>query len=366
MIKINKNYYAVIMAGGVGSRFWPVSRLDHPKQFQDIMGVGQTLLQLTFHRLLSTVLRENILILTNEAYKDIVNEQIPNLEKDQIILEPEMKNTAPCILVAALKIKKKNPDAVMLIAPSDHWIIEKDNFVKDVNRAFKFAAQEEILVTLGINPTFPNTGYGYINFTDKETLINEPDIFKVQKFAEKPTLRNAKKYLQEGNYLWNAGIFIWKASVIVNSFERHDQEIYKVFSKGMKHFNERGEEEFIKEAYPKARNISVDYAILENSDNVYVIPATFDWDDLGTWGALYSKLAMDENKNAVVNSRLMPGDSKSNMIYTHNNKVVVLEGLENYIVVDSGDVLMIVPREKEQEIKELRASAMEKLGDKLG
>ncbi len=366
MTKFNENYFAVIMAGGVGSRFWPVSRMDHPKQFQDIMGVGETLLQLTFNRLSSFIMRENILILTNESYKDIVNEQIPNLEKGQIILEPEMKNTAPCILLAALKIQKKNPDAIMLVAPSDHWIIEKDRFIEDVNKAFKVASQEDILVTLGIKPTFPNTGYGYIQFVEEESLKNEPGIFKVQKFAEKPTLRNAKKYLEEGNYVWNAGIFIWKTSVIIKSFKEHSEEIFKLFNKGLEHLNESSEEKFIRETYPKARNISVDYAILENSENVYVIPAGFDWDDLGTWGALYGKLAKDENNNAVVNSRLMPGRSGSNMIYTHNNKLVVLEGLENYIVIDSGDVLMIVPREKEQEIKELRTSAMEKLGDNLG
>ena len=366
MNKINKNYYAVIMAGGVGSRFWPVSRMNYPKQFQDIMGVGETLLQLTFKRLSTIVVRENILILTNEAYKEIVNEQIPNLVEDQIILEPEMRNTAPCILMAALKINKQNPDAVMLVAPSDHWIIEKDMFLADVIKAFKIAAQEKILVTLGIKPTFPNTGYGYIKYAEEDSLKNAPGIFKVQKFAEKPTLRNAKLYLEEGNYVWNAGIFIWKASVIVDSFKQHSKELFDLFHTGMEFFNEKGEQNFIKETYPKARNISVDYAILENSENVYVIPATFDWDDLGTWGALYSKLAKDDNKNAVVNSKLMPGDSKSNMVYTHNNKVVILEGLENYIVVDSGDVLIIVPREKEQEIKELRASAMEKLGDKLG
>lgn len=366
MNKFNKNYYAVIMAGGVGSRFWPVSRIEHPKQFQDIMGIGETLLQLTFKRLSSIVFRENILILTNESYQEIVNEQIPNLNSDQIIMEPEMKNTAPCILMAALKIKKRNPDALMLVAPSDHWIIEEDMFLEDVNKAYKVAAEEDILVTLGIKPTFPNTGYGYIKFANEDTLNGESNIFKVQKFAEKPTLRNARKYIDEGTYLWNAGIFIWKASVIINSFEQHSSETFDLFHNGIDHFNEKGEENFIKETYPKAKNISVDYAILEKSDNVYVIPATFDWDDLGTWGALYGKLAKDENKNAVVNSRLLPGESKSNMIYTQDNKLVVLEGMEDYIIIDSNDVLMIVPRAKEQEIKELRASAMEKLGDKLG
>ena len=366
MNNVNENYYAVIMAGGIGSRFWPVSRTSHPKQFQDIMGTGETLLQLTFNRLSSIVLRENILILTNDSYKDVVNEQISGLNKDQIILEPEMKNTAPCILMAALKIHKKNPDAVMLVAPSDHWIIEKDKFTHDVNKAFKAASKEEILITLGIKPTFPNTGYGYIRFAEDDVLKNEENIFKVQKFAEKPTLRNAKKYLEEGNYLWNAGIFIWKTSVIINAFETYSKELFDLFKQGNEYYNKEGEESFIKETYPRAQNISVDYAILENSDKVYVIPAGFDWDDLGAWGALYGKLAKDENRNAVVNARLQPEGSKENMVYTHKNKVVVLAGLENYIVIDSDDVLLIVPKDREQEIKELRNNAIKKFGDNLG
>lgn len=366
MKNANKNYYAVIMAGGIGSRFWPVSRTNHPKQFQDIMGVGETLLQLTFNRLSSIVIRENILILTNDAYRDIVNEQIPNLKEDQIILEPEMKNTAPCILMAALKIQKKNPYAVMLVAPSDHWIIEKENFKDDVNKAFAAAAREDILITLGIKPTSPNTGYGYIKFAEEDLLKNESDIYKVQKFAEKPTLRNARKYLEEGNYLWNAGIFIWKASVIAEAFEKYSNDLYELFSQGMNYFNEKGEDDFIKNTYPQARNVSVDYAILESSENVYVISAGFDWDDLGAWGAIYGKLARDDHKNAVVNARLQPNDSSANMVYTHDNKVVVLAGLENYIIVDSEDVLLIVPKEREQEIKELRARAIKNFGSNLG
>lgn len=366
MNKVNKNYYAVIMAGGIGSRFWPVSRTSHPKQFQDIMGTGETLLQLTFNRLSSIVLRENILILTNDSYKDIVNEQISHLEEDQIILEPEMKNTAPCILMAALKIKKKNPDAVMLVAPSDHWIVEKEKFVDDVNKAFATAAKEDILLTLGIKPTFPNTGYGYIKFAEDDILSNESDIFKVQQFAEKPSLRNAKKYIEDGNYLWNAGIFIWKASVIVNAFQTHSNDLFELFNRGMEFYNEEGEDDFIKDTYPRARNVSVDYAILESSENVYVIPAGFDWDDLGAWGALYGKLAKDEDKNAVVNARLQSDDSSENMVYTSNNKVVVLAGMENYIIVDSDDVLLIVPKDREQEIKELRSLAIKKFGENLG
>jgi len=367
MNSLNENYYAVIMAGGVGSRFWPVSTAEHPKQFQDMMGVGETLLQLTYHRLTSMVMRENIIILTNENYKGIVLEQLPQLHEEQVILEPVMRNTAPCILLAALKIKKKNPDAVMLVAPSDHWIKDREAFRNDIVSAFKAAEKEDILVTLGIQPDYPNTGYGYIRFEDKAGIEqNANQLKKVEKFTEKPSLRNAKKFLKEGNYLWNAGIFIWKVSGIIDSFEKLSPEMYTLFKKGMEKLNKPEEKLFIQENFPKSQNISIDYAILEKSDNVFVIPASFDWDDLGTWGALYSQLAKDPHKNAVVNAYLMPVGTKGNMIYTHSHKVVIIEGLEDFIVVDDKNVLLIVPKEKEQEIKDMKAAAIEKYGENLG
>lgn len=367
MNRIHENNYAVIMAGGVGSRFWPVSTAPHPKQFQDMMGVGETLLQLTYNRFSKMVLPENILILTNEIYKDLVLEQLPRLKEDQLILEPVMRNTAPCILLAAMKIRKKNPNAIMVVAPSDHWIKDKDAFKNDIGLAFESAAKEDILVTLGIQPNDPNTGYGYIKFeNDRKERKNAAVLYKVQKFTEKPTLRNARKYLEDGNYLWNAGIFIWKASGIINSFEQLSPEMFGLFESGLDKLNEPGEEKFINENFPKSQNISIDYAILEKSDNVYVIPATFDWDDLGTWGALYGQLAKDTQNNAVVNAQLIPLETRGNMIYTHNHKVVIIDGLEDYIVVDDKDVLLIVPKEKEQEIKQLRAAAIEKYGENLG
>ncbi len=366
MNKRKGNYYAVIMAGGVGSRFWPVSKAQNPKQFQDMMGIGETLLQLTYNRLAAIVEPQNILILTNVAYKELVLEQIPGINEEQILMEPAMRNTAPCILLAALKIKKKDPDAVMLIAPSDHWIEDKEAFLQNVDQAFQAAEEKDILVTLGIKPTFPNTGYGYIKYEAQEKNEGGLELQKVEKFVEKPTLRNAKKYLQEGNYVWNSGIFIWKASYIVNSFSQYCPEMLELFAKGEEKLNEPDEGSFIEEVYPKAQNISIDYAILEKSNQVYVIPATFDWDDLGTWGALYSKLAKDEFKNAVVNAQLVPRDSKNNVVYTKDYKIVILDGLEDYIVVDDEDVLLIVPKKKEQEIKEIRAAAVEKFGDKLG
>lgn len=357
-----KNYYAVIMAGGVGSRFWPVSTTKFPKQFHDMLGMGETLLQCTFNRLAKVVPNENILILTNQNYKEMVKTQLPKINDDQIFLEPALRNTAPCILLAALKIKKKNPDAVMLVAPSDHWIEDEKAFCNDVQLAFEAAAKQEILITLGIKPTFPNTGYGYIKFEEDE----ESKLQKVLKFTEKPSRENAIKFLKDGNYVWNAGIFIWKASFIADSFLKYLPELYYLFDKGTDKLNSPSEENFINKVYPEAENISIDYAIMEKSDCVYVLPATFDWNDLGTWGALYGELAKDDQENAVVNSRLISYESNKNIIYTSKNKIVVVDGLEDYIIVDDEDVLLIVPKEKEQEIKEIRARVMEKFGENLG
>ncbi len=350
------------MAGGVGSRFWPLSTAKYPKQFHDMLGIGETLLQSTFNRLRNVVPHENILILSNEAYNDIIKEQLPKIKQEQIILEPAMRNTAPCILLAAMKIKKKNPNAVMIVAPSDHFINDEDAFVTDINLAFEAAIKEDILITLGIKPTFPNTGYGYIKYEQEEGK----DLQKVEVFTEKPTLRNAKKYLEEGNYVWNAGIFIWKAAFIIDSFDAHLPEMFNLFNEGEKVLNTSKEEKFVAETYPKAQNISIDYAIMEKSDSVFVIPASFKWSDLGTWGSLHEELPKGKNDNTVVNAQLMHQDATGNMIYTHNSKVVVIDGLKDYIIVDDKDVLLIVPKEKEQDIKEIRNKVMEKFDESLG
>ncbi|TVZ26952.1 mannose-1-phosphate guanylyltransferase [Gillisia sp. Hel_I_86] len=362
MTSYNQDYYAVIMAGGVGSRFWPLSTAKYPKQFHDMLGIGETLLQSTYNRLTNVVPRENILVLSNEAYNEIIKEQLPKITQEQIILEPAMRNTAPCILLAAMKIKKKNPNAVMIVAPSDHFINDEDAFAVDINLAFEAAIKEDILVTLGIKPTFPNTGYGYIKYGKEEGK----DLQKVEVFTEKPTLRNAKKYLKEGNYVWNAGIFIWKASFITDSFKTFLPEMFNLFNDGKKILNTSKEEIFVKDTYPEAQNISIDYAIMEKSDSVYVIRASFKWSDLGTWGSLHEELAKDAEDNAVVNARLLPQDATGNMIYTHNSKVVVLDGLKDYIIVDDKDVLLIVPKDKEQDIKEIRNKVMEKFDERLG
>lgn len=356
----NKNYYAVLMAGGVGSRFWPVSTSSYPKQFHDMLGTGDTLIQKTFKRLNKFVPTENILILTNERYNDLVLEQLPLVTQEQVVLEPAMRNTAPCILYAALKIQKMNKDAVMIVAPSDHWIEDEDAFAKDVTTCFEKCENEEVLCTLGIKPTFPNTGFGYIEF-EKE---GSSDLKKVRQFREKPDYETAKEFLSQGNFLWNAGIFMWSVKTIVNAFENYQPKQYQLFESGTSCYNTEEEREFIKENYPKAENISIDYAILENSKSIFVLPATFDWNDLGTWGSLYDKLDKDSNQNAIVNSKVVSQEASGNMIRSAKDKIVVVDGLKDYIIVDKEEVLLIYPKSKEQDIKQVLGKVKDAFGNK--
>ena len=358
----NKNYYAILMAGGVGSRFWPVSTESFPKQFHDMLGTGDTLLQKTFQRLNKLIPTENIFILTNEKYNDLVLQQLPEVKQKQVVLEPAMRNTAPCILYASLKIQKLNPDAVMIVAPSDHWIEDETAFTQNVQQAFQFCEQNDALMTLGIKPTFPNTGYGYIEFgNDFEENISE-----VIQFREKPDYDTAKQFLAQGNFLWNAGIFMWSASSVINAFKNNQPELFQHFNKGMELYNTDAEAKFIEENYAKAENISVDYAIMESSKNVYVIPATFDWNDLGTWGSLYDKLDKDQNQNAVVNAKTLVEDASGNMIRTAKEKVVVVDGLNDYIIVDKDEVLLIFPKTKEQDIKKVLQNVKNTFGEHYG
>ena len=358
----NKNYYAILMAGGVGSRFWPVSTESFPKQFHDMLGTGDTLLQKTFQRLNKLIPTENIFILTNEKYNDLVLQQLPEVKQKQVVLEPAMRNTAPCILYASLKIQKLNPDAVMIVAPSDHWIEDETAFTQNVQQAFQFCEQNDALMTLGIKPTFPNTGYGYIEFGND----SEENISEVIQFREKPDYDTAKQFLAQGNFLWNAGIFMWSASSVINAFKNNQPELFQHFNKGMELYNTDAEAEFIEENYAKAENISVDYAIMESSKNVYVIPATFDWNDLGTWGSLYDKLDKDQNQNAVVNAKTLVEDASGNMIRTAKEKVVVVDGLNDYIIVDKDEVLLIFPKTKEQDIKKVLQNVKNTFGEHYG
>lgn len=348
---MNTNHYAIIMAGGVGSRFWPLSTQDNPKQFHDILGAGDTLIQRTFYRLIEFVPSENILILTNRRYKDLVHEQLPVLTEEQIVLEPDMRNTGPCILYAALKIKKKNKDAVMIVAPSDHWIEDETSFKKNVVQAFKFSATTNALMTLGIKPSFPNTGYGYIEYDNTAKTAIKP----VQQFREKPDYNTAKDFILKGNFLWNAGIFIWSVKSVIEAYKTNTPKLFELFMQGYDVYNTELEDNYINENYGKAENISVDYAIMEKSNNVFVLSAEFDWNDLGTWGSVYDKLLDKQDTNVVVNAKAVIDDGKGNFIRTHDNKIVAVEGLNNYVIVDEKEVLLIFPREKEQEIKQLRA-----------
>ncbi len=352
----NKNNYAVIMAGGIGSRFWPMSTTEFPKQFHDMLGTGESLLQKTFRRFQKIIPTENILISTNSKYKNLVLEQLPDISKNQLLLEPVMRNTAPCVAYAAHKISTLNPNAVMVVAPSDHWIENEKEFTKNIKTAFNACANKDILMTLGIQPNHPNTGYGYIQY-DKS---DENPIKKVLKFTEKPNLEIAKKFLKEGNYLWNAGIFIWSTKSILKAYQHFLPQMETLFNKGKSVYNTNFEDDFINEEYPKAENISIDFGIMEKADNVYVLPVDFGWNDLGTWSSLYDKLPKDKDENAVVNAQTIFRNSTNNIVRTQKGKKVVIQGLNNYIIVEKDDVLLIFPKNQEQDIKEIATQANEK------
>lgn len=349
---MNKNYYAVIMAGGVGSRFWPVSTPENPKQFHDMLGTGETLIQQTFNRLSKLIPKEQILIATNARYKDLVLEHLPQVAEAQVLLEPAMRNTAPCILYSALKIADQNEDAVMIVAPSDHYIEDEQEFVKNVTTAFESCQNDDILMTLGIKPTGPNTGFGYIQFKDSEREVK-----KVKNFTEKPDLKTAEKFIKQGDYLWNAGIFIWSVKSILRCFEKQLPDMYGLFQNGFSCWNTEDEADFIASHYPNAENVSIDYGIMEKANNVFVMSTDFGWNDLGTWGSLFDKLPKDENNNALVNARAYLSNSKNNMVSTQSGKKIVVEGLNDYIIVETEDTIMIFPKSEEQLIKEVSKAA---------
>ncbi|RZJ34011.1 MAG: mannose-1-phosphate guanylyltransferase [Flavobacterium sp.] len=352
---MNKNYYAILMAGGVGSRFWPVSTTEFPKQFHDMLGSGETLIQKTFSRLSQLIPKENILILTNEIYNDIVLQQLPDVNQEQVLLEPAMRNTAPCILYASLKIKKQNPDALIVVAPSDHWIEYETAFTDNLKQCFDFCENENALLTLGIQPTFPNTGYGYIEYDKSD---GNP-LKKVSQFREKPDYETAKEFLESGNFLWNGGIFIWSAKSVLAAFAKFQPAMLALFESGYESYNTASEMAFIENHYAEAENISIDYALMENAQNVFVLPATFDWNDLGTWGSLHEKLPKDDRNNAVVNARVILENATNNIIRSDAKKLIIVDGLDDFIIVDREDVLLIYPKSKEQDIKRITGLANE-------
>jgi mannose-1-phosphate guanylyltransferase len=356
---MKNDYYAVIMAGGIGSRFWPVSTREFPKQFHDMLGTGHSLLQKTFSRLSKGIPEENIRVLTNERYSDLVLEQIPGMTSEQLVLEPAMRNTAPCILLSAMKIHKENPDALMLVAPSDHWIEDEAAFMSDVVTCFEDCSAHDKLITLGISPSFPNTGYGYIESDQGDTS----EIKKVLQFREKPDYDTAKEFIAAGNFFWNAGIFIWSAQSIIKAFREYLPEMYNLFQSGLAQLNTSQEKIFVDENYATSENISIDYGIMEKADNVFMKSASFDWNDLGTWGALHDKLGKDKENNAVVRAIPYFKDAQGNMVYTSTEKLVVVEGLKEYIVVDKENVLLIYPMGKEQKIKSLLTEISHTFGE---
>lgn len=339
------------MAGGIGSRFWPMSRTAHPKQFMDILGTGQTLLQQTYNRFLRLCPKENIYIVTNDSYVHLVKEQIIGIEDASILSEPMRKNTAPCVAYACYKIAQLNPDAITVIAPSDHLITKEDTFVKAIKSCFKKAASEDCLVTLGIRPSRPDTGYGYIQFTEPE--IKEPDsrIKKVKTFTEKPDLEMAKFFLQSGDFLWNSGIFIWSVKSVIKAFEKYSAEMATLFKEGNAVYNTTEEADFIANVYSRCKNISIDYAIMEKAENVYVRASVIGWSDLGTWGSLYDHIPCDEDKNAIVGKNVVSYNSKNCIVNVPKDKLVILQGLDGYIVVESDGILLICKKEDEQQIK---------------
>lgn len=359
---MNKDYYAIIMAGGIGSRFWPISRTSHPKQFIDILGTGKTLIQNTYKRFLKVCPKENIYVATNENYSDLVRAQLPDMSDQQILTEPVMRNTAPCVAYGCFKIESINPKAAIVVAPSDHLILDEAAFITAIEKSLKIASKNHCLITLGIKPSRPDTGYGYIQYTDQ---VLEDDFHKVKTFTEKPTLDIAKTFIQSGDFLWNAGIFIWSAESILKAFNRFLPEMNEIFAEAKPVYNSESEKVHIHKAYLQCTNISIDYGIMEKADNVYVLPSEFGWSDLGTWASIYQLAEKDYVGNVVIPSdKVIMYDSSNCMVNVPGEKLVVLQGLHDFIVVESNNTLLICPREQEQNVKQVVADVKNKFGTK--
>ena len=335
------------MAGGIGSRFWPMSTQNYPKQFQDILGTGRTMIQQTYDRIRKIVPAENIYVITNREYISLTEQQLPEINPDNIVGEPMMKNTAACNIYMAKKIAEKNKEANIIVLPADHLILKEDTFLKKAELAFNLAEKHDYLITLGITPTRPDTGYGYIQFVEE----NNSEYFKVKTFTEKPDLEIAKTFLESGDFLWNAGIFIWNVKSILSAFESYLPEMSQNFESC--EYNTDNEEKCIDLIYPKVNKISIDNGILEKATNVYVIPADLGWSDLGTWTSIYENTHKGEYENSANTKHFVSYNSKGNLIKMKNeHKAVVIDGLENFIVVDTDKALLICPRENDQLIKD--------------
>lgn len=359
---MNKNYYVAIMAGGIGSRFWPVSRTARPKQFLDILGIGKTLIQSTFERFAAFIPKENIYVITADEYVPLVHEQLPEINDEQVLSEPSRKNTAPCIAYISYKLAQKNPESCLLCAPADHLILDTTTFVKTALEAFEFIGTHKALITLGIKPLYPNTGYGYIQYEQEAVSDN---VYKVKTFTEKPNIELARTFIASGDFLWNAGIFVWQIKNIITAFEQYLPEMHEVFSAEQNQFNSGGERAAIERIYPQCSNISIDYGIMEKADNVYIIPSSFGWSDLGTWNSAYDHLEKDYYGNAVAGDNVVVIDARNCMVHAPDDKLHVLQGLEGYIVIDTDDVLLICKKDQEQQIKDYVAEVKRNKGDKF-
>ncbi len=356
------NTYVVIMAGGIGSRFWPYSRTRYPKQFLDILGTGKTLLQQTVERYRELCPIGNIMIVSNEEYGDLILEQLPDILPAQILLEPLRKNTAPCIAYANQRIGLKDPDANIIVAPSDHLITNEREFRRIINQGLDYVKDRDVLLTLGIMPSRPETGYGYIQVNGQEDIEGIDSLKKVKTFTEKPNLELAKIFVDSGDFYWNSGMFIWSLKAIDRAFSRHLPDLQSLFHDGAMVYGTPEEPAFIKQVYGACDKISIDYGIMEKADNVYVQCADFGWSDLGTWGSLYEHLHQDEFLNAVGQSQVMTFGAARNMISVRKGKLAVIQGLDDYIIVDTEDVLLICRKEDEQQIRMMVDEVKIKLG----
>ena len=362
---MSEHNYCVIMAGGIGARFWPMSRTSHPKQFIDILGTGETLIQQTFNRFVKICPAENIYIVTNEIYRDLIQEQIPQMAPEQILCEPSRRNTAPCVAYANYCILERDPEALVVVAPSDHIILKEDIFLNNITSAMQACSENDWLLTLGIKPSRPDTGYGYIQFMDGDVYPKDPQIRKVKTFTEKPNLELAKTFLKCGDFLWNSGIFIWSLKSIMKAFSDHLPEVDVLFKKGIGKYGTPDEKNFINKTYSVCKSISIDYGVMEKAANVYVLGSDFGWSDLGTWGSLYENRPRDKNGNAVVGKNVMMYDSKNCIVNMPKDKLVVLEGLTDYIVVESDDVLLVCKKTDEQQIRQFVNDVKLEKGEKF-
>jgi mannose-1-phosphate guanylyltransferase len=357
---MNTNTFVAIMAGGVGSRFWPASREARPKQFLDILGTGKSLLRLTFERFLPLCPAERIYIVTHQDYKAQVLEHLPELSPEQVITEPARRNTAPCVAYTALKLSRLHPDANLVVAPSDHIVLKEEAFVETLREGLDFTARHNALLTLGIRPVRPDTGYGYIHY-ERQPLAGQ--VCKVLRFTEKPPVEQARAFLESGDYLWNAGIFVWKVKALLEAFQQLAPDVYEPLAAGMEVYNTPAEEEFIKKAYPALPGISIDYAIMEKAGNVFTLPSDFGWSDLGTWASLHAESGKDENGNVVQCAHALLYETENCVVRAPADKLIVVRGLKDFIIVDEGDILMVYPKSKEQEIKTVTKHAKEHAGD---